>query len=89
MRAASRQIQPKLLSEQLRHRTFLPQALVCAELCAGIDMSRLDTGYLLMLLLAAGFVACLLLTFRFTRYERALRRGNRHAKPVWKPFWLP
>jgi len=52
-------------------------------------MSRLDTGYLLMLLLAAGFVACLLLTFRFTRYERAVRRGNRHAKPVWKPFWLP
>jgi len=52
-------------------------------------MSRLDTGYLLMFVVFAGIFACWLMTHRFTKYERSVRRGNKNAKPVWRPFWMP
>ena len=55
----------------------------------GTVMSRLDTGYLLMFVVFAGIFACWLLTHRFTKYERSVRRGNKNAKPVWRPFWMP
>ena len=52
-------------------------------------MSRADIAYLILALLIAGCVAIVVLSRRFTQYQRSILRGNREAKPVWKPFWLP
>lgn len=52
-------------------------------------MSRADIAYLILTLLIACCVVVVVLSRRFAQYQRAVLRGNRPAKPVWKPFWLP
>jgi len=42
---------------------------------------------LLFLLVAAG-ATILHFSFRFVRYQHAVRNGKRDARPVWRPFWM-
>ena len=51
-------------------------------------MNRLDIGYLLLGFMTLAVLVIVFLSQRYTRYERALRHGQRNAKPVWKPFWM-
>ena len=51
-------------------------------------MSRLDLANLLLLFLLVSGLALFVLSTRYSHYRRELRRGNRHAKPAWKPFWM-
>ncbi len=50
-------------------------------------MSRADIAYLLIVLTIACLAAVVVLSRRFARYKRAVMRGERQAKPVWRPFW--
>lgn len=52
-------------------------------------MSRELLAYLILALLIASAVAVVHSSRRFLHYRRSVTRGNRDAKPVWKPFWLP
>ena len=52
-------------------------------------MSRAEIAYLIIVLLVAFGVAVAVLSRRFALYRRAVSRGQRDAKPVWKPFWMP
>jgi hypothetical protein len=52
-------------------------------------MNRELLAYSLLVLLFVALAAAVILTRRFTEYERALRFGRHYKKPVWKPFWLP
>ena len=54
-----------------------------------ITMDRQLLAYFLIVLLAAAVAAGVVLTRRFVGYQRALRFGRHHVKPVWKPFWIP
>lgn len=51
-------------------------------------MTRAEIAYLLLVLFTAVVLAWWILTYRFVQYRRALQRGERRAKPVWKPFWM-
>ena len=51
-------------------------------------MNRLDIGYFLLGSLTVAIVAVVYLSQRYSRYLRAVRHGQRNAKPVWKPFWM-
>jgi ABC-type Fe3+ transport system permease subunit len=52
-------------------------------------MSRELVAYLIIILTIVCCLAVVIQLFRFARYERAIQRGKRPAKPVRKPFWLP
>ena len=52
-------------------------------------MSRELIAYLIVALLVASAIAVTHYSRRFMHYRRSVLRGNRNAKPVWKPFWLP
>ena len=52
-------------------------------------MTRVELAYLLLALLVATLAAVVILSYRFTRYQRALRQGHRDVAPVWRPFWMP
>jgi hypothetical protein len=49
---------------------------------------RHDIAYLLMVILAIATFAVILFTLRYNHYLRQLNRGRRHARRVWKPFWM-
>ena len=51
-------------------------------------MGRADIAYLLIMLIVASGIAVAVYTRRFAHYQRAVMRGNRPDKRVWKPFWL-
>ena len=51
-------------------------------------VNRVDIAYILLCLMAGTAIAVACLTYRYSRYARALRHGQRRAKPVWKPFWM-
>jgi len=55
----------------------------------GKHMTRVELAYLLLALLVATLAAVVILSYRFTRYQRALRQGHRDVAPVWRPFWMP
>jgi hypothetical protein len=52
-------------------------------------MTRLDIAYLLVALLVGAVIVVVILSRRFSRYQRAVRHGQRDAPPVWHPFWMP
>lgn len=52
-------------------------------------MSREIVAYLIIALMIACCIAVVIPSRRFARYQRAILRGKRQAKPVRKPFWLP
>ena len=52
-------------------------------------MDRTNLAYLLIMLVLGIGLAIALLSYRYSRYHRSIMRGNRAAKPVWKPFWIP
>jgi len=52
-------------------------------------MTRLDFAYLLAALLIGAVIVVVILSRRFSRYQRAIRHGQRDAAPVWRPFWMP
>jgi len=54
----------------------------------GVAVNRLDIGYFLLGSLTVAIVAVVYLSQRYSRYLRAVRHGQRNAKPVWKPFWM-
>ena len=51
-------------------------------------MSRLELAYLLVALLIGGATAIVVLSYRYSRYLRAVRHGARNRAPVWRPFWM-
>jgi len=53
-----------------------------------MQMTRLEIAYALVALLLATAAAVWILSYRFSRYQRALRHGQRDAAPVWHPFWM-
>ena len=61
----------------------------CPDAVRGEVMSRLDLAYLLVALLLAAVSAVWVLSYRFRRYQRAIRQGHRDTPRVWHPFWLP
>ena len=52
-------------------------------------MSREFIAYVIVALLIAAAIAVAHYSRRFQQYRQSVMRGNRDAKPVWKPFWLP
>ena len=51
-------------------------------------MSRGELAYLLMLLTVGSALIMWICSLRYSRYRRSVLRGNRGAKPAWKPFWM-
>lgn len=51
-------------------------------------MPRTEVAIILLLILAIAAAAVIFLTARYQHYKRRIERGSRHAKPVWKPFWI-
>lgn len=51
-------------------------------------MPRETIAYLFLVVFIAIVVAWVHFTSRYLRYLKAVSRGDRHAKPVGKPFWF-